>query len=399
MSDSSLPRWPYPLLRLKPGKEAMLSRHHPWVFSGALAEAVPGPVVRLADASGNVLGVGTASAVNPLAARIFRFENEPLDAAWFRARFQSALSLRQELALDGPEAGCRWVFGEGDFLPGLVVDRYAQALVLQVGTAGLEALREIWWPVLLELAQAQGCTVFVERSQSGRKEEGLDPVNRLLKGSLGGPLTIQEGPARLSVDLLKGQKTGFFLDQREHRLTLGRVSKGQRVLNAFGYTGGFSIHAGLGGASDVATLDISGPALDHAERDWVANGLDPARHQRMQGDAFTLMRSLERGAWDRVIVDPPAFAKQRKDVDAAFKAYKDVFRLGALATAPGGMLGCFSCSQHLDRIRFQEAVWTALLEAQREAQVLAHLGQPADHPYALNHPEGFYLKGLWLRLI
>ena len=390
--------WPYPILRLKPGKEIMLSRHHPWVFSGALAEPTTSPLVRLADHAGNVLGVGTASATNPLAARIFRFEDLPLDADFFRERFQAAIALRKDLGLDGLETGCRWVFGEGDFLPGLVIDRYAEALVIQVGTAGLEALREIWWPILFELAKAEGCKVFVERSQSGRKDEGLEPVNRLLKGSLGGPITIKEGEARLSVDLLKGQKTGFFLDQREHRLTLGRVSKDCRVLNAFGYTGGFSIHAGLGGASEVATLDISAPALDQADRDWALNGLEPSKHTRMQGDAFELMRTLEPGAWDRVIVDPPAFAKQRKDVDAAFKAYKDVFRLGALATAPGGMLWCFSCSQHIERSRFQEAVWTAMLEAKREAQVIAHLGQPGDHPYGLNHPEGFYLKGLWLRL-
>ena len=392
------PRWPYPLLRLKPGKEALISKRHPWVFSGALAQPSEARLVRLADDSGQVMGVGTASLANPLAARIFRFEDAPLDEAFFRERFESALTLRKELGLWDPLGGCRWLFGEGDGLPGLVVDRYAQALALQVGTAGLEVLRDTWWPLLFEIGKREGLTAFVERSQSGRREEGLDPVNRLLKGSLSGPVVVHEGNAKLSVDLLRGQKTGFFLDQREHRLQLGRVSQDRRVLNAFGYTGGFSIHAGLGGAAEVATLDISAPALDQAERDWAANGLDPARHLRMEGDAFELMRQLEPMAWDRVIVDPPAFAKQRKDVDKAFKAYKDVFRLGARATAPGGMLWCFSCSQHLDRTRFQEAVWTALLEAGREARVLAHLGQPADHPYALNHPEGFYLKGLWLSL-
>jgi 23S rRNA (cytosine1962-C5)-methyltransferase len=391
-------RWPYPLLRLKPGKEGLVSKRHPWVYSGALAKPSESHLVRLADDSGCVLGVGTASPANPLAARVFRFEDAPLDEAFFRERFEAALTLRKDLGLWTPEGGCRWIFGEGDGLPGLVVDRYAQALVLQVGTAGLEALRETWWPILFELGKREGITAFVERSQSGRREEGLDPVNRLLKGSLGGPVIVREGDAKLTVDLLRGQKTGFFLDQREHRLQLGRVSKDRRVLNAFGYTGGFSIHAGLGGAAEVATLDISAPALDQAERDWAANGLDPAAHLRMEGDAFELMRQLEPMAWDRVIVDPPAFAKQRKDVDKAFKAYKDVFRLGARATAPGGMLWCFSCSQHLDRTRFQEAVWTALLEAGREARVLAHLGQPSDHPYALNHPEGFYLKGLWLSL-
>ncbi len=390
--------WPYPILRLKPGKEGLASKRHPWVYSGALAEAPASPLVRLADPSGNVIGVGTASTLNPLAVRVFRFEDTPLDEAFFRERFEAALALRKGLGLWSPQGGCRLVFGEGDGLPGLVVDRYGPALVLQVGTAGLEALRETWWPVLFEIGKREGCTIFVERSQSGRKEEGLDQVNRLLKGSLGGPVTIHEGAAKLSVDLLKGQKTGFFLDQRNHRIQLGALSKGKRVLNTFGYTGGFSIHAGLGGATEVATLDISAPALDQCASDWALNGLDPAAHTRMEGDAFELMRSLQAEAWDQVIVDPPAFAKQRKDVDKAFKAYKDVFRLGARATAPGGMLWCYSCSQHLDRARFQEAVWTALLEAGREAQVLAHLGQPEDHPYALNHPEGFYLKGLWLRL-
>jgi len=391
-----IPRWPYPLLRLKPGKEALLSKRHPWIYSGAQAAPAQASVVRVADDSGSVLGVGTASATNPLAARIFRFDDGPLDQAFFRARLEAALALRKTLGLWDPHGGCRWVFGEGDGLPGLVVDRYAHALVIQVGTAGLEVLRDAWWPVLWEIARREGLTAFVERSQSGRREEGLDPVNRLLKGSLAGPVTVHEGAARLSVDLLRGQKTGFFLDQRAHRLQVGSHADGCRLLNAFGYTGGFSIHAGLGGATEVATLDISAPALDQAERDWAANGLDPAAHLRMEGDAFELMRQLEPGAWDRVVVDPPAFAKQRKDVDKAFKAYKDVFRLGARATAPGGLLWVFSCSQHLDRARFQEAVWTALLEAGREARVLAHLGQPADHPYALNHPEGFYLKGLWL---
>ncbi|MDR3673380.1 MAG: hypothetical protein P4L36_21210, partial [Holophaga sp.] len=176
--------WPYPIARLKPGKEALLSKGHPWVFSGAMAEAPSAPVVRLADAAGQVLGVGTASASNPLAVRLFRREEEPLDQAFFRARLEQALEGRRMLGLDGPEAGCRWVFGEGDLLPGLVVDRYGPALVLQVGTAGLEALRDAWWPPLQELARAAGVTVFVERSQGGRSAEGLDPVNRLIKGSL-----------------------------------------------------------------------------------------------------------------------------------------------------------------------------------------------------------------------
>ncbi len=391
-------RWPYPVVRLRPGKENLPSKRHPWIFSGALSGVPDSTLVRVADPSGAVFAVGTASPGQALAVRIFAFEDRPLDAGFFRARFERAVALRRLLGAEGPEAGCRWIFAEADGVPGLVVDRYGAAAVVQVGTAGLEDLREAWWPELERLGRDHGIAVFVERSQAGRKEEGLAPVNRLLRGSLAGPVTILEGRARLRVDLLKGQKTGFFLDQREHRKTLGSVASGCRVLNAFGYTGAFSVHAGLGGAAEVATLDISTPALDHAEADWIANGLDPARHVRLEGDAFDLLRQIQPGSYDRVVVDPPAFAKQRKDVDPAFKAYKDLFRLGARATSEGGLLWCFSCSQHLDRNRFQEAVWTALLEAGREAQVLAHLGQPPDHPYALNHPEGFYLKGLWLRV-
>jgi 23S rRNA (cytosine1962-C5)-methyltransferase len=395
---SQPPPWPYPTLRLKRGKERMLTRRHPWVFSGAVVAPPTAPVMRLADANGHGWGVGTASPASALAFRCFRFEDAPLDADFFAARFARALSLRDAVGLDSPTSGCRWIFGEADGLPGLVVDRYAHALVVQVGTAGLEALRAIWWPILRELAWSRGVRVFVERSKSNRKDEGLLAVERVIEGDLPSAIEVREGAALLTVDLLKGQKTGFFLDQRPHRLALGRVSQGCRVLNAFGYTGGFSIHAGLGGAEEVTTLDISTPALEHAQADWVRNGLDPARHVLLAADAFDALRALPPGSFDRVIIDPPAFAKQRKDVERAFKAYKDVFRLGALLTKPGGFLWCFSCSQHLDRARFQEAAWTATLEAGRDAQVVDYLSQPHDHPTHLNHPEGLYLKGLWLRV-
>jgi 23S rRNA (cytosine1962-C5)-methyltransferase len=391
--------WPYPIVYLKPGKEDILSKRHPWVYSGALSESPSSPVVRLANASGQILAVGTASSVSPIAVRIFRWTDEPLDSDFFMSRFEQALVLRRMMGFDSQDIGYRLIFGEGDLLPGLVVDRYGMALVIQVGTLGLEALRHTWLPLLLNLGKNMGINVFVERSHGGRKEEGLNIEKRIIKGSLAGPITICEGNALVSVDLLGGQKTGIFLDQREHRLTLGRLSSGCNVLNVFGYTGGFSVHAGLGGASVVTTLDISKSALEQAGRDWLLNGLNPSDHIQLQGDAFELMRNLKPKSYDRVVIDPPAFAKHHRDTSKAFKAYKDVFRLGAKATSPGGVIGCFSCSEHLNRSRFQEAVWTAMLEAGREAQVLAHLGQPMDHPYVLNHPEGSYLKGLWLRVL
>jgi len=391
--------WPYPIVRLKPGKDNLLSGRHPWVYSGALLDHPTSPLVRLANSSGKVLAVGTASSSSPIAVRLFRWSDEPLDEYFFMTRFDQALTMRRIFGLDGLDAGCRWIFGEGDFLPGLVVDRYGTVIVIQVGTLGLEMLRHIWLPLLFDLGKAAGVTVFVERSHGRRKEEGLKIEKRIIKGSLAGPVVIREGKALMSVDVFGGQKTGVFLDQREHRLTLGRISNACNVLNVFGYTGGFSIHAGLGGAEKVTTLDISKRALDQAERDWLINGLSPSAHILLHGDAFDLMRSLKLKAYDRVIIDPPAFAKHHKDISNAFKAYKDVFRLGARTTASGGILGCFSCSEYLSRSRFQEAVWTAVLESGREAQVLNHLGQPMDHPYALNHPEGSYLKGLWLRIL
>lgn len=390
--------WPYPIVRLKSNKEDLLSKRHPWVYSGALLEPPKSPLVRLANAKGQIIAVGTASFVNPIAIRIFRWNDEPLDKAFFRSRFDNAILMRNILGLNEANVGCRWISGEGDLLPGLVVDRYGSAIVVQVGTLGLEALRNIWLPELMDVAQSAGINVFVERSQRGRKEEGLSAENRILKGSVAQPVVIHEGNALLSVDILKGQKTGIFLDQREHRLALGRMSYNCRVLNVFGYTGGFSIHAGLGGASAVTTLDISQHALNQAERDWELNGLDPMKHTLLHGDAFEIMRNLKSKLYDRVIIDPPAFAKHHKDTSNAFKAYKDMFRIGAQVTAPNGIIGCFSCSQHLNRTRFQEAVWTAMLEVGRETQVIANLGQPMDHPYAINHPEGAYLKGVWMRI-
>lgn len=391
--------WPYPTVYLQPSKDSLISKQHPWIYSGALKASPTSALVRLADSKGRIVGVGTASPGQALAVRLFRLEDAPLDSSFFAQRFRHALELRQSLGLTGPGLAYRWICGEGDGLPGLIVDRYDHAIVIQVGTAGLEACRDQWWPALEALAHEQGVKIFVERSKAGRKDEGLSPVNRLLRGSLPGPITITEGQARLSVNLLKGQKTGTFLDQREHRLALGRVSHQQRVLNAFGYTGGFSIHAGLAGAKHVTTLDISEQALDLAQQDWIANGLSPQDHTLLAADAFEAMRALAPGSFDRVVVDPPAFAKQRKDLDNASRAYKDVFRLGAQLTSPGGMLWCYSCSSHMDATRFQQIVWSAMLEAKRQAQVLSLLGQPPDHPYRLDHPEGFYLKGLWLRFL
>lgn len=390
--------WPYPIVYLKPGKEFLSTKKHPWIYSGALSNKPEAPLVRLACPNGHVFAVGTASSVNPISVRIFHWIDAPIDELFFRSAFECALKLRNLFNMNYNNIGCRWLFGEGDGVPGLVIDRYGPAIVVQVGTLGLEVLRNIWLPILFEFGQAIGASIFVERSYKGRKEEGLNPETRILKGSVDKPIIIKEGNALLSVDLLKGQKTGMFLDQRNNRLFLGQISNSCTVLNAFGYTGGFSIHAGLGGAKQVVTLDSSRFALEQAQNDWLLNGLNPSNHSVLQGNAFDIMRSLPKEIYDRVIIDPPAFAKQHKDLENAFKAYKDIFRLGANLTSKNGILGCFSCSQHMSHVRFQDAIWTAILEAGREAQIISHSSQPIDHPYAINHLEGLYLKGVWLRI-
>lgn len=399
MTSPQAPKWPYPAVELKPQKHNLIQKRHPWIYSGALIHPPQSHLVRILDQRGQVVAVGTANPTQSLAVRIFHYQDKPLDATFFQHRFEHAIALRDQLGLNTPNAGCRWVFGEADGLPGLVVDRYAHALVIQVGTAGLECTRDIWWPILYALARERGITVFVERSKGGRKLEGLPPSNRIIEGSLGGPVTIHEGPVTMSVNLLKGQKTGTFLDQRAQRLNLGKLASDAKVLNVFGYTGGFSLHAGAGGAQHVTTVDISKRALDLASADWTNNNLPQDKHTALCGDAFDILETLPSTHYDRVIVDPPAFAKQKKDLPNATRAYQRAFSHGAKLTSPGGMLWCYSCSSHIHRERFQEIVWSAIRDAHRQAQVIAHVGQPADHPFLLDHPEGHYLKGLWLRFL
>ncbi len=389
---------PYPICRLKKDKDSLISRRHPWIFSGAIQSIPEAPIVRMADSQGLIFGVGMTSGDGmSIAIRILSFDDVEIDEQFFYKTIEKSINYRKLLGLFSNQCACRIVNAEGDGLPGLIIDQYAHVWVLQSTNSAIDKLRTLWLPAIYKIGAIYGAKVFVERSNSGRKIENLSVINSLLKGSLSGPIEVIEGDARLSVPIMTGQKTGIFLDQAGSRLKLNKLSQSLDVLNLFGYTGSFSIQAGLGGANHVTTVDISKAALSIAESDWGKNNLDVARHSLVESDVFEYIRR-ERSIFDCVIVDPPAFAKQKKDIPTAFKAYKDIFRESSRLVRPGGLFWVFSCSHYFDSARFQEVVWTSLLESGRKGVIFEHLGAHWDHPYSINHPEGTYLKGLFMGL-
>jgi len=382
---------------LAPGRDAPVRRGHPWIFSRAIAEglsdAEPGEPVRVVAAGGAFVGVGYVNPRTTIAVRICALEDTALDVAFIRRRVAAALALRRELL---PSAtALRVVNGEGDGLPGIVVDRYGDVLVCQVLTAGAARLVPLLTDVLQDLLAP--CSI-VERSEGGvRAEEGLAGERRLLAGvDPDVPLVIDEGDMRFLVDVLHGQKTGFFLDQRETRALVCRLSAGRRVLNAFAYTGALSVAAARGGAVEVVSVDSSAPALELARQAWGANGLPEAQGRFVAADVFEFLRA-EREPFDLVILDPPPFVRRRRDLAPGLRGYKDVNLQAFRRLAPGGWLVTCSCSQHVAREAFRDVVASAAADAGRPAVLVAEAGHPADHPVALAHPEGEYLKILLLR--
>lgn len=386
-------------VRLKEGKDGPARGGHPWVFSGAIAEVVgdplPGAFARVVSADGSLLGVGTWNPRGSIAVRLFSRREERIDADLVQRRLADALDLRRSLRLD-EGGGFRLVNGEGDGLPGVVVDVYGVHAVVQLLTAGAERLRG---EVLDGLAGTLAPAGVFERSTGGaRREEGLSDRTGVVAGSPPPErIEIAEGRARFLVDVRGGQKTGFFLDQRANRRLVGRLARGRRVLNAFAYTGGFAIHAGLGGADRVVSVETSGPALALAREAWGLAGLDDARAEWVARDVFDVLEeSRDRDAFDLVVLDPPPFARHRADRDRAMRAYRDLNRRALRALAPGGLVATFSCSPHMAPDSFLHAVSTAAGSPMR-LEILGHLGADADHPVLAAHPEGPYLKGLLAR--
>jgi 23S rRNA (cytosine1962-C5)-methyltransferase len=384
---------------LKPGRDAAVRAGHPWIFSGAiargLADAEPGAPVEVRAANGRFVARGYANPRTTIAVRVLTHDEEPVDEGLVARHVERALALRAAM-LPPDLRAYRVLNGEGDRLPGVVVDRYDAFLVCQFLTAGAARLAPLVVAALEARLAPRG--VF-ERSEGGvRREEGLPDARGIVAGAAPPPeLAIEEDGARFLVDVEHGQKTGFFLDQRESRRRVRALAAGRRVLNAFAYTGAFAVAAGLGGAAEVVSVDTSRPALELAEAAWAANGLAPGRASFVVGDVFDVLRAgSER--WDVVILDPPPFVRRRRDLVPGLRGYKDVNLQAFRRLAADGWLLTSSCSQHLSRDVFRETVRAAAADAVRRATVVAAWGHAPDHPVALAHPEGEYLKVLLARV-
>ena len=388
------------VLSLKKGRDKSLRRRHPWIFSGAVDKVVgkpgPGDSVAVRDASGKFVATAAYSPHSQIRARVWTFdENEAVDAAFFRARLQRALALREALPASRRTNALRLVHGESDGLPGLIVDRYADVLVAQFLAAGVERWRE---PILDLLAELTACEAIFERSDAEvRKLENLAPRVGFARGNRNASrCPIVEHGLNFRVDVAQGQKTGFFLDQRENRQRVRELAAGREVLDGFCYTGGFSVAALAGGATHVTAIESSAPALEVARDNLAANPLDPAKVSFLEGDVFAELRTLrDRGArFHMVVLDPPKFAPTAAQARNAARAYKDINLLALKLLAPGGLLATFSCSGGVSSELFQSIVAGAALDAGADARIIERFGAAADHPVALEFPEGEYLKGL-----
>jgi 23S rRNA (cytosine1962-C5)-methyltransferase len=388
------------MIHLKKGREKSLKRRHPWIFSGSVerisGKANAGETVEVRDASGKPLALAAYSPSSQIRARVWSFDvAEAIDEKFFRTRLQRSISMRDQLPAAKHSNALRLVHGESDGLPGLVVDRYADVLVAQFLSAGAERWRE---GILDALKEISGCEAIFERSDAEvRKLEGLQPRVGFARGNRAASrCPIIEYGLNFSVDVEQGQKTGFFLDQRENRQRVRALAAGREVLDGFSYTGGFAIAALAGGATRVSALESSAPALEVAKENLAANPLDAAKLEFVQADVFAHLRTLrDRGAkFDMVILDPPKFAPTAAQARNAARAYKDINLLAFKLLAPGGLLATFSCSGGVPAALFQSIVAGAALDAGVEAKIIERFGAAADHPVALEFPEGDYLKGL-----
>ena len=385
---------------LKAGRDRSLRRHHPWIFSGAIerVEGAPasGDTVVLRSAEGERLAAAAWSPSSQIRARAWSFDPDAaLDASFFQDKVRRAVALREALPAARHGNAMRLVHGESDGLPGLVVDRYADVLVAQFFSAGAERWRE---PILDALVAATGCEAVYERSDAEvRTLEGLAPRTGFVRGDRSARrCPIVEHGLNFRVDVEQGQKTGFFLDQRENRQRVRALAGGRNVLDCFCYTGGFAIAALAGGATRVLALDSSAAALEVARENLASNPFAAAQIEFRQADVFEHLRALrDRGAhFDLVVLDPPKFAPTAAQARNAARAYKDINLLAFKLLAPGGLLASFSCSGGVPMDLFQSIVAGAALDAGAEAKIIERFGAAPDHPVALNFPEGEYLKGL-----
>ncbi len=393
-----------PRVRLKPGREKSLRHRHPWIFSGAIdaVDGTPasGETVAVIAADGTALGSAAFSPSSQIRARVWSFDpRTTIDATFFRQRVQRALRLRSG-CLDARHTGCRLINGESDGLPGVVADRYDGVVVLQLTSAGAERWREEIIDAIDTAADTQ--CVYERSDMEVRTLEGLAPRAGVLRGELPASVLFQEDGIAYEVDVVAGQKTGFYLDQRDNRHAIRSLAAGREVLNVFCYTGGFTLAAIAGGAAEVTSLDSSGPAILQGQRNVALNpALDAKRAHWVEADAFAELRRFRDAArsFDLIVVDPPKFAPTAAHAERAARAYKDVNLWALKLLRPGGHLATFSCSGGIDAALFRKIIAGAALDAHSDAAVVRHFGASADHPVTLAFPEGDYLKGLLIRQV
>ncbi len=388
---------------LKPGKEKPARHHHPWIFSGAITKVdgapEPGDVVAIQDAAGEFLAWGYYNPHSQIAVRLLEWEKSAaIDDEWWRKKLAAAVARRGQLFDRSDTDAFRLVHAEADFLPGLIVDKYGGFLVLQSQTAGCDRIKPIIAAALNEILKPAG--IYERGDVTARKLEGLQHANGLLLG-IPPPdlLEIKENGLRFLVNLQHGQKTGFYLDQRENRQRVARFAKNKTVLDAFAYSGGFGISTLAGGAAAVLSIDSSPAALELLKKNYEINGF--SQSEFLQGDVFEILRKFhkENRSFEMIILDPPKLAPTKAQAERAQRAYKDLNLRAMKLLAPEGILATFSCSSGVTAEAFQQIVFWAAIDAGREVQILERLSQGEDHPVRLGFPESNYLKGLICRIL
>ena len=389
----------YKNIYLKHRKDESLKRFHPWIFSGAVHHMdkgiAEGDTVRVITAEGNCIAVGHYQ-IGTITVRVLSFEDTTIDEGFWKGRIEKALAVRESIGIANSTDNntYRLVHGEGDSLPGLVIDCYGSTAVMQAHSVGMHVCREQICKALVDVMGNRIQNDYYKRETTLPFKAELGQENGFIYGSTDNNTAVENG-LKFHVDWLKGQKTGFFVDQRENRSLLEHYAKGKSVLNMFCYTGGFSVYAMRGGAKMVHSVDSSAKAIELTDLNVNMNFPGDNRHESFCDDAFKYLDENDK-KYDLIVLDPPAFAKHRMALHNALKGYTRLNTKGMQRIKPGGILFTFSCSQAVSKDNFRNAVFTAAAQAGRNVRILHQLHQPADHPVNIYHPEGEYLKGLVL---
>lgn len=382
---------------LKRGRSKSLRNRHPWIFSGAVeiirGKVVSGDIVSLFDSQGEFLAKGFVNLDSQIGLRALTFEDEQVDWQFFFNRIQAAAHHRDSIISKNTNA-CRLVNSEGDFLPGLIADKYDSALVVQFNSRGMNRLKSQIVEILLEIGKPE---LVVERTEGQfLNSEGLEESTQVLFGREPEKIQILENGVKFWVDITAGQKTGFFLDQRENRRLVAKLCSGKKLLNCFSYTGGFSTYAALEGA-ETTSVELSESAQRMTRENFHLNQIELSDHHFITADVFEFLRT-DNDMYDAVVLDPPAFVKKKQHLGKGTRGYKDINRLAMTHTKNGGHILSCSCSNYVNWDLFQKIVFAAATEAKRNIQVISRFGAPPDHPFSIFHPEGEYLKSFLLRV-